>query len=363
MVASGSAVSEALIEITTRQAWDDLLTGRSRAHLLQSWAWGELKGRFGWEPIRLCARDAIGRSVLAQALIRRQLGMSVIYVPRGPVWSGVAQLDHLLLHGLIRLARRRRAAFLRLEPNMLESDPETQTLHTSLLLHGFEPAEPLQPRTTIHLDLRASPDDLLSNMSKGHRADIKRAARKGVKVRAGQGPADLATFYRLMEETAQRAGFAIHSREYYSAAMDLVDKAAPGAARLLLAEREGQTLAAFLIFGWGDEAQYMYSASSQDGLRIGANHLLQWESIQWARQQGCRIYDFWGIPDALGEAALTEDPTERERLEEEGHSHPLAGVYRFKKGFGGYVARYIPAYDYVFIRPAYWIWQRRRGGA
>ena len=37
--------------------------------------------------------------------------------------------------------------------------------------------------------------------------------------------------------------------------------------------------------------------------------------------------------------------------------------YSFKKGWGGDVVRTLPAYDRVFIRPAYWFWQWRRGEA
>jgi len=46
------------------------------------------------------------------------------------------------------------------------------------------------------------------------------------------------------------------------------------------------------------------------------NYILQWEAIRWAKNSGCRTYDFWGAPD---------------RIEIEDR---LYGVYRFKDGFG-----------------------------
>ncbi len=51
------------------------------------------------------------------------------------------------------------------------------------------------------------------------------------------------------------------------------------------------------------------------------------------------------------------------RLEAQARRDPLDGVYRFKKGWGGQVVRTVPAYDRVFIAPAYWFWQWRRGEA
>lgn len=68
------------------------------------------------------------------------------------------------------------------------------------------------------------------------------------------------------------------------------------------------------------------------------NHLLQWEAMRWAQEQGCVIYDMWGAPDELEE------------------SDPMWGVYRFKRGFGGEFVRHIGAWDRPFSRPGYWLY-------
>jgi lipid II:glycine glycyltransferase (peptidoglycan interpeptide bridge formation enzyme) len=57
----------------------------------------------------------------------------------------------------------------------------------------------------------------------------------------------------------------------------------------------------------------------------------------------------------------TED--ERARIEEQAKQDPLYGAYRFKKGWGGTVVRYLPAYDAVFLHPIYWLWRRRSESA
>ena len=105
-----------------------------------------------------------------------------------------------------------------------------------------------------------------------------------------------------------------------------------------------------------------YGGSTEEGLKSGANHALQWQAIQWARERGCRLYDFWGVPDQLGLAAAAGDEAERALLEEQARSDPLYGVFRFKKGFGGRVVRYLPAYDRVYLPPLYALWQRRVSG-
>jgi serine/alanine adding enzyme len=349
-----SQPSFAIIEYTDAPAWDALVSEHPRGGLLQSWAWGELKSRHGWRPLRLAITDG-RRTAAAQLLLRPIYGLSVAYVPRGPLLSGDESLDRALLRALRRVARRHRAAFLRLEPNVLEGSEGADRLHSLLLVERFRSAEPMQPRSSIHLDLAPDPDALLASFTKGHRADVRRAERNGVIVRAGSTDADFDAFYAIMEATGARQEFGIHSRAYYRDAMQLFGESA----RLLLAEHDGAVVAAFLVFAWGGEAQYMYSGSTDAGLKAGANHLLQWHAIRWARERGARIYDLWGVPDAFGRMATAGD-SERARLEQEAKSHPLYGVYRFKKGWGGEVVRYLPAYDQVYLAPAYWFWQRRR---
>ena len=350
--------------------WDAFTMRHPGGHLLQSSSWGALKQQVGWQARRVLVVGPTGPQAGAQLLLRRRLGLSAAYVPRGPLFGASDAANALLLAALDQLARSNRAVFLRLEPNVLEDDPQAGALHSTLLIAGFRPTTPLQPHTSLHLDLSPAPEQLFAAMSKGHRADIRRAAREGVVVRHGQGAADMAAFYAIMEQTGARADFAIHSRAYYQTAWELFQQnlgasateQLTNASQLFLAEQNGATLAACMIFAWADTGLYMYGGSIEAGLKSGANHALQWQAIQWARAHGCGQYDFWGVPDQFGLAALATDDAERMALEEQAKSDPLYGVFRFKKGFGGRVTRYLPAYDRVYMPPLYALWQRRVRG-
>lgn len=331
------------------------MAAHPRGHLLQTSAWGALKAGFGWEQRLVAVRGPGGLLAGALLLLRRRYGVAMAYTPRGPLLAGQPAADDLLLAALRRVARNARAVFLRLEPNLLEGTPDADALHSRLLLAGYEPTEPIQPRSSIHLDLAPPPERLLAGMSKGHRADVKRSAREGVAVRIGQSPADLDAFYAIMSATSARAQFGIHSRAYYDAFWSLFG--ASGAAQLLLAEHAGATVATAFVAADAGTGLYLYSGSTEAGLKCGAQHAIQWHAIQWARARGCRRYDFWGIPDQLGRAALSDDPAEQERLEAQAQSDPLFRVYRFKKGFGGQLVRYLPAYDQVYLAPLYRLWR------
>ena len=39
------------------EEWDQFSRQPPSGHLLQSWAWGELKARFGWYPLRIAVME------------------------------------------------------------------------------------------------------------------------------------------------------------------------------------------------------------------------------------------------------------------------------------------------------------------
>lgn len=337
--------------VTDALAWDTAVAATG-GHLLQSWAWGELKSRHGWSALRLADADlACG----AQVLFRRLGPLSVAYVPRGP-WGDLAS-DAVLspvLAATHQGARGHNSIFLKLEPPLPDDDAAAATLRR----HGFRPsAQRVQPVSTITVDLTDEMDAISARMKPKWRYNIGLASRKGVTVRQG-GLDDLPAWYRLMEVTGLRDGFAVHSREYYHDFLWLLGPAA----RLLLAENQGTLLAGIVVAAFGGQAIYMYGASSDEGRNLMPNHLLQWEAMRWAKEMGCREYDLWGIPDEAGRAAASEESTEASPAAQ---GADLAGVYRFKSGFGGQVARTTGAWDYVYSAPLYWLystalpWYRR----
>ena len=342
--------------------WDRLVT-RVGAQPFQSWAWGELKARFGWQPYRLSSGDG---STIAQLLIRPYRGLAVAYVPRGPSTIDGRPPDPSIVKSMVSLARSRRAAFVRFEPDLVEGDPGTADLDQALRSAGFKVAgRTLQPRSSMRLDIRPDEADLMAAFSKGHRADIRRAERDGVTVRVGTTDAEVDLLHGMLLAVLQRKTFTIHSAAYYRALWrEFGDNA-----RLFIAEHGGEVVASSLDLSVGRHGTYLVAGSTPAGLEHRAAHLLQWHAIRWAKERGAEMWDMWGLADARGryELALNNGADagspEMTQLEADARRDPLDGVYRFKKGWGGRVIRTLPAYDRVFIAPVYWLWQRRRGEA
>jgi lipid II:glycine glycyltransferase (peptidoglycan interpeptide bridge formation enzyme) len=306
------------------------------AHILQTPAWGELKSRFGWQSERV--NDVL-------TLFRRlPLGLTVAYVPRGPQSDATdtwAALD--------AACRAQRAFLLKVEPDW----PDSPEAAAALARRGFRPSpQTIQPRRTLLLDLSGSDDDVLARMKQKTRYNIRLATKKEVSARPARTPADLEAFSALLAVTGARDNFGVHAPAYYRAAYDLFHPL--GQCELFLAEYRGEPLAGVMVFALGQRAWYFYGASSDKERSRMAPYLAQWEAIRWAKARGALIYDLWGVPDE-DEAVL--------EAQFEARSDGLWGVYRFKRGWGGTLARTVGAWDKVYnplLYRAYLLYLRLR---
>ncbi len=320
--------------------WRNFIDKYPNAHVLQTPEWGALKAGFGWQPARLVSETGrAGAQVLFRSL---PLGFSVAYIPRGPLGDEAGWPE--LWAEVDALCRRRRAVFLKVEPDQWESA-------------GCQPppgfslgSQDVQPARTLLIDLTGGEEAVLARMKQKTRYNIRLALKKEVVVHPSS---DLATFHRMMLVTGQRDGFGVHSRAYYERAYQLFH--GRGECELLLAEYQGQPLAAIMVFGRGSRAWYFYGASSDEQRERMPTYLLQWEAMRWARCCGCTQYDLWGVPDA-DEATLEAGFLER--------SGGLWGVYRFKRGFGGELRRACGPWDRIYhplLYALYRLWASRRG--
>ena len=314
--------------IRDARAWDAFVMSRPAYSITHSRAWGELKESFGWRPRRFVGYDD-GRAQGGAQILGRAVplvGGELWYAPRGfLVDYGDRDALAALTAGVRAAAREARAVAVKIEP-LVAADADL----TSLAALGYRATRRhVQPLTTLTLDLRRGEDELLAGMERQTRYNVNLATRKGVTVRAGIAPEDLNAFYVLLEATTNRKHFLVHNLAYYEKALALFRDTST----VLLAEYEGELLAAAFVLGFGRYAYYAYAASAAAKRELKATNLLAWEAVRWAKSRGYEVFDFWGIP------------------REPAPANPLYGVYTFKKGYGGVEVRYAPAYDLV-LRPA-----------
>lgn len=318
--------------------WSRALESLPNAHVLQSWAWGEIKAHHGWTPRRVLFCEN-GAPLAAAQILRRPLPRTpfgVLYVPKGPMLDVTnTQLFGQVLGELEAIARQERAIFIKVDPDVRVSEPAAPILPQ----RGWSVSkEQIQFHNTVTLDLARSEQEILDGMKPKWRYNIRLAEKKGVTVdivESGDSNA-LQVFYDMYAETSARDGFLIRSFEYYRNVWETMQRA--GQAKIFLARVGQETVAGIVLFLFGKRAWYFYGASRNTHRDLMPNHLLQWQAMRWAKAQGCTEYDFWGAPDTLDENA------------------PMYGVYKFKMGFGGEFVERIPAHDFVVNRPLYWLY-------
>ncbi|MEE8440757.1 MAG: peptidoglycan bridge formation glycyltransferase FemA/FemB family protein [Spirochaetia bacterium] len=306
----------------------------SNATLLQSAVWAGFKAEFGWEAhaFRPAAGPWSGEAILA--LFRRfGPGLTLAYVPNGPAHPGEPAVS--LAAALTDLGTSFAAA-LPVTPVCVRFDLlwEAGSLAPSSSQGGVALRKaPLdvQPRSTVLIDLNNRPDELLAAMHKKSRYNIGLAERKGVEVRSA-GEDELEHWYDLYHETALRDRIAIHSLPYYRRLFELARDSIDLSLYLYLADHGGDLLAGIIVAEFGNQATYLYGASSNNKRSLMPNHALQWRAILHAREAGLATYDLFGVPPA-------DDP-----------AHPMHGLYRFKTGFGGRLVHRAGSWD-VVTRP------------
>ncbi len=317
-----------------RAQWDQFVDTHQSGHLLQSWSWGELKAQAGWQPRRLALWDGPHMLAAAQVLCRTAPHLPlraghIAYVPKGPVvdWTQ-PQLCAALLAQLGEYVRAHGALALRIEPDLEENTPSGELARKQVAPFHMRLTKPVQPLRTIVLDLAPTEQNLLAQMKEKWRYNVRLAARKGVTVRVATSGEDVRSWYTIYQTTGERDAFGIHSLDYYLHVWELF--ASRNKLRLFLAEHDGQLLGGIFVSLFAGQATYLYGASSNEQRQLMPNYALQWEAIRWAKEQGASSYDFWGIPD-------TDDADEA-----------MAGVYRFKSGWGGRIVRFLGCYEQVY---------------
>ena len=336
------ALQYSVIAAAQREEYNNLVRSIPKGHILQSYEWGDVKAATGWEPIRLLVKED-GLAVAAISILKRKLPGAlycIFYAPRGPV-ADLQNKQHLdfLWQAVRKLAAEHKAIFLKIDPDVLAKDQE---FGKYLLSRGFQPAqtsegfEGVQPRFVFRLDLTPSIDQLYTDLVGKTRYNVRLAQKKGVQIRANCTRDDLQVFYQVLLETARRDRFLIRAYSYFEEIWEhLVER---GLAKLFVAEYEGKVIAGTLAFIFGDKTWYIYGASSNQHRNVMPNYLLQWTMIEWAKEQGCTLYDFRGVPGDVGE------------------DHPLYGLVRFKKGFNGVYTEFIGEFDLPYSRSLYWFW-------
>lgn len=341
----------------------------NRAQFLQSFEWGEFQRAMGNEVFYLGLAEK--EDILAAALlikIKLPLGQNYLYCPRGPIVRGFIKGEDqrefdLLWRAIIKLAKEQKSAFVKFEPPVDYNDFD---LDNNILGFKVKRTKFKQLPDTFILDLTLSEEELLNKMRQKTRYNLRLAEKKGVKIAAGNSPADYDYFWQMLSKTYSRKNIRTYSRDYYqklleTAGVDL-DHHERLSAKVYYAQYEGKILAANFAVFFGDTATYLHGGSDLEYRQLMAPYLLQWQMILEAKKAGFHYYDFFGVLP-IKEFSSAEQVLRTGRLITD--QHQSAGYSRFKRGFPGVEVNYAGTFDLVIKTWRYGVmkgikWTKRR---
>jgi lipid II:glycine glycyltransferase (peptidoglycan interpeptide bridge formation enzyme) len=280
--------------VTSRDAWDDDVLALG-GHPLQLWGWGEVKAAGAWTPHRLRVTDGGTLVGVAQVLVRRLPAPfgRLSYVPRGPVVAGdageadgsLAERRAAVTEAVVQWCRANVGGIgVSLEPDWAEG--------TGPVVAGARPGRStvLVP-TTVVLDLTRTPDELLADMDRSPRHDIRKAARDGMDIRRVEDEDDVRAVMGVYRETARRADFALHSDEYYLS----VHRELGPRSVLVAAYDDGEPVCFSWCINSSRTSFQLYGGGNAAGRKLRATTPVYWRSVEIAQQDGLTRFDFNGL--------------------------------------------------------------------
>lgn len=303
----------------SQSGWQRILDLYPEANFLQSPAWGKVNELIGHKVIVESTDQTWCQMIVKNAKRGRYLE-----VPGGPLldWSDEGEVRRVF-DRIRAIGRSENCVFVRVRVQEYKgSSAEKQLERLGLRLSPMH----LHAEHTVMIDLSPSEDQLLTNMRRQTRYEVRRAGKLGIEVEYGRTEELFREFHEVQVQTAERQHFVPPDL-----ATLLAEREAFGDnARLYVARSaEGQAIAYGLVLIEGREAEYFEAASTELNHKLPGSYALLWQAMRDLKALGIQRFNLWGIapPGAV--------------------HHRYAGVTTFKTGFGGQNIEFIPAHDLV----------------
>lgn len=289
------------IDETEKDYWNKEIEKYEVVHPLNAYGWGGVRSVDKWDPIYLVAENEGSICGAMMVLVKKipYTTLSIMYSPKGPILN---YDDQETLASLVREARRigsdKKAIFLRIDPNIKENimagrqDPfeELGFIHLEQRWTFWN-----SPRDVYRIDLTKYESakmyfDLLDGNT---RRSIRKATKEGVSIVVANEEEDLKNYYHIFREHSVTKGFMVRGFEYQKKLWDEYIKINNG--RLFLAKYKDDIIGGSLCIKYGRKCLAMHMGTPYRYQKLRTNYALEWESIKWAKTEGCSWFSFRGV--------------------------------------------------------------------
>lgn len=320
---------------SNKKEYRDFVRSHEKGSFMQTPEWADVKS--GWQCEAVISRGGDGKiRGTCLVLIKKAPMSSLLYAPRGPVCCFTdSETLRDLAEGIDAVAKKYRSFAFVCDPQIDENDDTCSTANELMKNAGFALREVpedklIQCRFNYILKLGGrTRDEIWRGFLSSYRNQILKADKLGVICETfsdEEAVNALEEFYPMMEETGRRDGFPIRTKEYFARFLRIMRRYA----RLYICSVEidgvKTPLSGAITINYGGRFSHIYGASANEHRKYCPNHKMQWTMICDALDDGCRVYDFGGVP-------YYHDK-----------SRPEYGMYHFKKGFNGEVEAFTGQY-------------------
>lgn len=306
--------------------WQEAVKKFPEANFLQSPAYGKMNELLGAKVIE----EDFGGKGRALMIVRNAKRGRYLEIPCGPLLDyGDKKTVKAAFAKIAEIAKQERCVFVRIRPQLM-NNPENLQILADLGLKK-SPMH-LAAEHTVMIDLNKPEDELLANMRRQTRYEVRRAAKQNITVEKARDEEIFKEFRKVQAETAKRQGFVPPNLKTLMAEKEAFgDKIAIYVAKTT----DGKPIAYGMIIKDSKEGDYYEAASTDLHRKMPGAYALLWQAIRDLKAEGYERFNLWGI-------APPGQP-----------NHRYAGVTTFKTGFGGEIIEYVPAHDLVISRAKY----------
>lgn len=288
--------------------WDRYVLESSTATGYHLTAWRQVvEQACGHQTVYLMARDSHGdvRGVLPLvALASRLFGRFLVSMPFLN-YGGLDAADREVRECLLEAAAQ--------EANALGAS------HVEI-----RQAQPLpigwrckQHKVSMRLALPGDFQTLFKSFPSKLRSQIRRPQKEGMTVKFG-GADLLEEFFRVFSRNMRDLGTPVYGKAFFRTILETFPKETAVCSVFL----KGRVVAAGLVYSFRDMMEIPWASSDRRYDRLAPNMLLYNAVLEYACQQGCKVFDF-------------------------GRSTVNSGTYRFKEQWG---AKPVPLYWYYWLK-------------
>ncbi|ACU90298.1 FemAB family XrtA/PEP-CTERM system-associated protein [Desulfomicrobium baculatum] len=273
--------------------WDRFVASMPCAAGYYSHAWRAILERsFGHETHFLAARtNDVMTGVLPLVHMRSIFGNFLVSLPF-VTYGGLLCRDQASSEALLDAAEDLRS---RLGAHHVE-------LRHTLAVNPDLPAR--RHKVAMVLALAQSEEEMWTGFNAKVRNQVRKAQKAGLETVWGEEEL-LDEFYAVFVRNMRDLGTPVYARSFFANIL----AGLPGATRIVLIRRQGQPIAAGLLYWHGETLEIPWASSIRDYNSLCPNNLMYWESIRHALRLGLRRFD-------LGRSSLG------------------SGTFRFKEQWG-----------------------------